>query len=77
MNKIKEPMFNLNKEEKITIAQKAASNALHKKARVTIPISASDLKRIKQIATFEGLPYQTLIASVLHKYSAGYLHDNT
>ncbi len=29
-------------------------------------------KHIKRLAAFEGLPYQTLIASVLHKYAAGH-----
>ena len=45
---------------------------LQKDARINIRISSSDLKRIKQKAAYEGLPYQTLIASVLHKYSAGH-----
>lgn len=64
-----------NLEEEIAIAKKAAANYLRKGARVNIRMSESDLKRIKQIAAFEGLPYQTLIASVLHKYSAGHLGE--
>ncbi len=35
---------------------------------------SSDVSNIKQIAAYEGLPYQTLIASVLHKYAAGHLN---
>ena|SRR3982751_3844635 len=54
-------------------ALKAAKNYLQKDTRINIRISSSDLKRIKQKAAYEGLPYQTLIASILHKYSAGHL----
>jgi predicted DNA binding CopG/RHH family protein len=64
-----------NLEEEVAIAKEAAANYLRKGARINIRISDSDLKRIKQIAAFEGLPYQTLIASVLHKYSAGHFKE--
>ncbi|MCC8372076.1 MAG: hypothetical protein LN568_05005 [Rickettsia endosymbiont of Pseudomimeciton antennatum] len=60
------------KEEKEK-AIKAATNYLQKDIRINIRISSSDLNRIKQKAAYEGLPYQTLIASILHKYSAGHL----
>ena len=53
-------------------AQQAAAKYLQKDARINIRISSSDLDRIKQKAAFEGLPYQTLITSILHKYSAGH-----
>ena len=58
-------------QEKVR-ALEAASNYLQKDTRINIRISSSDLKRIKQKAAYEGLPYQTLIASILHKYSAGH-----
>ena len=61
---------NINREKERAI--KAANNYLRKDTRINIRISSSDLKRIKQKAAFEGLPYQTLIASILHKYSAGH-----
>lgn len=61
---------NLSKEK--AKAQKAAANYLRKGARINIRISAVDLQQIKQKAAQEGLPYQTLIASVLHKYAAGH-----
>lgn len=54
-------------------AKKAAENYLKKDARINIRISATDLDQIKQKAAYEGLPYQTLIASILHKYAAGHL----
>ncbi|MCC8377843.1 MAG: hypothetical protein LN567_05630 [Rickettsia endosymbiont of Graphium doson] len=59
-------------EQEKSIAQNAAANYLKKDIRINIRISSSDLTRIKQKATYEGLPYQTLIASILHKYSAGH-----
>ena len=62
-----------NLKEEITIAKRAATNFLNKDARINIRLSSSDLARLKRIAANEGLPYQTLISSVLHKYAAGHL----
>ena len=62
-----------NLEEEKAFAKEAASNYLKKDARVNIRISSNDLEQIKQKAAYEGLPYQTLIASLLHKYAAGHL----
>ena len=39
-----------------------------KKKTVTLRLNANDLERIRVIATDEGMPYQTLISSILHKY---------
>lgn len=55
-------------------ARKAATKTLRKDVRINIRLSSSDVLNIKQIAAYEGLPYQTLIASILHKYAAGHLH---
>lgn len=54
-------------------AKQAAGNYLKKDARINIRLSGNDLAKIKQRAAYEGIPYQTLIASVLHKYAAGHL----
>ena len=54
-------------------AKKASSNYQKKDARINIRLSTTDLEQIKQRAAYEGLPYQTLIASILHKYAAGHL----
>jgi predicted DNA binding CopG/RHH family protein len=59
------------KEEKKS-AQKTAAKTLHKDVRINIRLSSADVSNIKQIAAYEGLPYQTLIASVLHKFAAGH-----
>jgi predicted DNA binding CopG/RHH family protein len=50
------------------IAKKVASQHMKKEARINIRISKFDLERLKRIAAIEGIPYQTLISSVLHKY---------
>ena len=52
--------------------REAAANYLRKNARINIRISNSDLEQIRQRAAYEGLPYQTLIASILHKYASGH-----
>ena len=61
-----------NLKQEMAFAKKAAANSLRKDARINIRLSNSDLVRIKQKAAFEGIPYQTLIASILHKYAAGH-----
>ena len=51
----------------------AARRTLKKDRRVNIRISQTDLENLRVRAYEEGLPYQTLISSVLHKYVAGVL----
>ena len=46
-----------------------------KDQRVNIRLSSGDLNDIQVRAMKEGVPYQTLIASVLHKYVSGGLAD--
>jgi predicted DNA binding CopG/RHH family protein len=53
--------------------QEYASATFKKDRRVNIRISTKDLERLQRRALEEGIPYQTLIASVLHKYVAGRL----
>jgi hypothetical protein len=40
---------------------------------VNIRISSKDLEALQKRALEEGIPYQTLLASILHKYAAGRL----
>lgn len=55
---------------------KAAARATGiKDRRVNIRLSAGDLQDIQVRALEQGMPYQTLIASVLHKYVTGRLED--
>ena len=46
----------------------AARRTLKKDKRVNIRISERDLNSIQRIATEEGIPYQTLISSLIHKF---------
>jgi predicted DNA binding CopG/RHH family protein len=48
-----------------------ASETLRKDKRVNIRITGRDLRQLQRIALREGLPYQTLISSILHKYVNG------
>jgi predicted DNA binding CopG/RHH family protein len=57
-------------------AKEAAAHFIRKDARVNIRISKYDLDCIRKKAIDEGLPYQTLIASILHKYASGKLKSN-
>lgn len=48
-----------------------------KDRRVNIRLSSGDLQDIQARALEEGLPYQTLIASILHKYVTGRLAERS
>ncbi len=49
----------------------AARATAIKDRRVNIRLSSGDLQDIQAKALAEGMPYQTLIASILHKYVTG------
>ena len=53
--------------------QEYAKATFKKDRRVNIRISTKDLEAIQNRAMEEGIPYQTLIASLLHKYVSGRL----
>ena len=63
------------KDSKTEIArlQQYARNTLQKNKRINIRLAERDLVGIQARAIEEGMPYQTLISSVLHKYLAGRL----
>ena len=52
--------------------QKIARNTLKKNRKINIRISENDLSALQRKAAREGIPYQTLIGSVLHKYASGF-----
>lgn len=60
-----------NVQVKIATLKETAKHHLRKDKKINIRITSSDLLRLKEAAENEGLPYQTLIASVLHKYAVG------
>lgn len=53
------------------------AEAMFKKdARINIRLSSRDLRALQKRALAEGIPYQTLIASILHKYVEGRLSED-
>ena len=44
-----------------------------KEARVNIRMTPDDIEKIREVARQEGLPYQTLMSSILHKFLTGQL----
>jgi len=62
------PLSDAEKTEVETII-----NAANKTKNINIRISAYDIEKVKQLSTEEGIPYQTLISSVIHKYITGKL----
>jgi predicted DNA binding CopG/RHH family protein len=48
-----------------------ARYSLNKQKRINIRITERDLKKIQAKAVEEGLPYQSLISMLIHKYNAG------
>jgi predicted DNA binding CopG/RHH family protein len=55
------------------LLEKAARHTLAKSERLTIRLTQMDLQALKHCAAREGVPYHTLISSVLHKYVTGQL----
>ena len=64
-----------NLKEEIKKAKKAAKATLTKSERMNIRISPNDLRRLKIKAVEEGMPYQTLVSSIIHKYLIGRLQE--
>lgn len=62
------PVKNLTAEKKRI--QAIAKATLEKVRNINIRLTERDLQRLKVKAMEEGLPYQTLAASILHKYAA-------
>jgi len=57
--------------------QEYARATFRKDKRVNIRISEKDLTKIQKRALQEGLPYQTLMSSILHKFVTGQLKEKT
>ena len=63
--------------KKIAEHQKYAEATFKKDARINIRLSSRDLRALQARALKEGIPYQTLVSSVLHKYVDGQLVDKS
>jgi predicted DNA binding CopG/RHH family protein len=64
-----------NPKREIRRLQGYARNTIQKDKRINIRMSSKDLDRVQVIATQEGIPYQTLISSIIHKYVSGYFME--
>jgi predicted DNA binding CopG/RHH family protein len=60
-----------NRSREIARHMRYARNTLAKDKRVNIRISSKDLEEIQALAVEDGMPYQTLMASVLHRFVSG------
>lgn len=54
----------------------AASETALKNYRINVRISKRDVEALKTRALEEGIPYQTLVTSILHKYLTGKLTES-
>ena len=64
-------------EKRESEIQASAEDTFKKDKRINIRLSGHDLSAIQRRALEEGIPYQTLVSSVLHKYVSGTLQDIT
>ncbi len=60
-------------QEQKKAAVEAARNTLKKDKRINLRLSQKDYHQIQIKAVEEGIPYQTLISSIVHKYLNGSL----
>ena len=58
----------LTSESKAEIAAMARATMNEHRAKISLRVPKGDLSRLKYLAAVEGLPYQTLINSLIHKY---------
>jgi len=65
------PVKDLSKRKRELI--RYARNTLKKDKRLNIRISERDLNELQKKAVSEGLPYQTFVSSIIHKYVSGKL----
>lgn len=63
------------KERKVQHPQYAEA-MFNKDARINIRLSSKDLQGLQKKALAEGIPYRILVASILHKYAEGRLHED-
>ena len=66
-----QPVNNIEQEKEKAIA--AARNTLKKDKRINLRLTQKDYRQMQIRAIEEGIPYQTLISSIVHKYLNGSL----
>jgi len=62
-----------NEHSQITRYANIAKNSIAKRKNVNLRLSTRDLFKLKSRALQEGMPYQTLMSSVLHRFVSGRL----
>ena len=65
-----------NQKEEIAKAVLYAKNYLRKDKRVTLRVAKQDLEKIQEKAIESGIPYQTLINSLIRQYANGRININ-
>ena len=65
------------KNKNYKIYQKAAKESISKNKRINIRLTSKDYHDIQVKAIEEGIPYQTLISSLIHKYNKGELKTSS
>jgi predicted DNA binding CopG/RHH family protein len=65
-----------NRKKEIERHKQIAEATFKKDSRINIRISSKDLRALQKRALAEGIPYQTLVASVLHKFVEGQLSEH-
>ena len=64
-------------DRKMEEARKAAHNTFKKTRRINLRVTERDYMLVRARAREEGIPYQTLLSSVIHKYLSGRLNENS
>ena len=62
-------------EDEMKTARQAARNTFNKTRRVNLRVTERDFNLAHARAREEGIPYQTLLSSVIHKYLSGRLRE--
>jgi len=65
------------RKKELTRHRSIAEATFKKDARINIRLPSKDLRALQAKALREGVPYQTLVASILHKYADGQLVEKS
>jgi len=71
----KDEWKSVKSSNKIKQFRALAESTIEKNLRISVQISKRDFDELQKKAIKEGIPYQTLISSILHKYVNGSLRE--
>ena len=66
-----------NVKERIAFIKNAVEEDINTRKQVNFRINQNDLEKLKSKALVEGIPYQTLLNSIVHKFLNGTLVAKT